>query len=290
MQYRLRNVSTYQAENKIYLADGDHNLLEISGDSVDSVALVLNALETSSDPDDIFQKVKSHLANDREMFDQILHWLLTNRVIERTSNGEAFSQKTIPVFIHTTHLTEDEKEKVLETLSGAKFEYVPADKEHAKFILVVAPIFDQYNSLASINEFAYEENIPVCHIGIDSETFTLGPLSYPHMHTPCLKCYSQRKISNLKNPKRTIEFIRYADKKKISGLRIGENPYFFTVLLTYLKMELEKFFYFNGMYCEIVGKSLMFDHFNYEITKSRVLKIPGCPVCNSEVLVAPLNP
>jgi hypothetical protein len=290
MHYRLRNVSTYQAENKIYVADGDHNLIEISGDSVESVTAVLNVLETTSDPDDIYQKVKSTLSADREMFDQILHWLHTNHIIERINNGEALSKKTIPTFIHTTHLTEAERQKVFQTLTSTKFEFIEAEKEAAKFILVVAPIFDQYSSLASINEFAYEANIPICHIGIDSETFTLGPLSYPHMHTPCLKCYSQRKISNLKNPKRTIEFIRYADKKKISGVRIGESPYFFTVLLTYLKMELEKFFYFNGMYCEIVGKSLMFDHFNYEITKSRVLKIPGCPVCNSEVLVAPLNP
>lgn len=290
MHYRLRNVSTYQAENKIYVADGDHNLIEISGDSVDSVTAVLNVMETSEDPEDIYQKVKSTLSADREMFDQILHWLLTNHIIERTHDGEASVKKIIPTFIHTSHLTQEERKRVFQTISTAKFEFVEAEKEDAKFILIVAPVFDQYASLAAINEFAYEENIPICHIGLDSETFTLGPLSYPHMHTPCLKCYSQRKISNLKNPKRTIEFIRYADKKKISGVRIGENPFFFTVLLTYLKMELEKFFYFNGMYCEIVGKSLMFDHFNYEITKSRVLKIPGCPVCNADVLVAPLNP
>jgi hypothetical protein len=287
--YRLRNVSVYQAENSIYIANGDHSLVEISGKSVNAVVSVLSALEITSSPEILYEKVKSELGGDRAIFDQIIDWLLTNKIIERTRDGEAPIKRVVRTYIHSTHLTEDQKEKVVERLSGERYGYVRTEKGQAEFILIVSPIFDQMSEIMKINEFAYEENIPLCHVGIDAETFTIGPISHAKLNTPCLKCYSQRKISNLKNPKKTIEFVRYANKKQLSSARIAENPYFYNVLLTHLKVELEKFFQTNGLFSAIVGKSLMFDHFNYEITKSKILKVPGCPVCNSEVLVAPLN-
>lgn len=287
--YRLRNVSVYQAENTIYIANGDHNLLEISGQSVSIVSAALTALETPLTQEMLYEKIKSELDGDHHILTQVLEWLLTNKIIERISNGEASVKKTILTYIHSSHLTEDQKEEVTVRLSGDRYAYAKTEKSQAELILVVSPIFDQFDQIIKINEFAYEENIPLCHVGIDSDTFTIGPISYAKLNTPCLKCYSQRKISNLKNPKKTIEFVRYANKKQLNSVRITENPYFHNVLLTHLKVELEKFFLTRGLFSAIVGKSLMFDHFNYEITKSKIIKVPGCTVCNSEVLVAPLN-
>ena len=287
-EYTLRNSSVFQGNDRIFVTNGDHHILEVSGASVHLIAEVIKGFESNSNSDQVFNRVSPAFENDRDLFNETLDWLVSNRILIESSNGSSQQKKTIRVHIVSPPISETDQDRICSQLSVDAYRYVPVNKTDAEFILILSPLFEQFDSIKEINLWAFENKIPVCHAGIDESTFTLGPIADSRIDTPCLNCYSKRKISNLMKPAKTINFIRFSEKKKLAAYNITKNP-FFDVMLVYLRNELEKYFRSGGYLCGIIGKSIVFDNFNYEISKSKILKTPGCPVCNQELLVSPLN-
>ena len=289
--YKLSNNSIYGNEKSLFVSSGDHNLIEISGDSVPFVNEVINGFKEEKTIDELYNQIKNYFDNDRTYFDEVCGWLIANKIIYQKDSDN------LEISILKTYLS-----CVRGKSAGIFFEYISnrVEKSSFKFILendlsradlviVVAPLFENLEEVLRINKFTFENNIPLCHVGIESSrTITLGPLTYSGLRTPCLNCYIKRKITNLKSPHKTISFIEHSNKNVIKT-STEVNSSWIKVAAINLREELEIFFGSKKRISALLGKSLIFDYNDYSITKSRLLRTPLCDVCNNLDRYSPFN-
>ena len=287
MDVRINNAAVYSSSTGLYVANGDHNLLEIVGDDVPLVEGILLGLAAVEPLDGIFERFRVTCNNEREYFDEVVSWLVEQGILLSAQTEDVSS---ITTFLHAPYLEESVRAEITAHLSktGSR-DYVPvADYKEAQLILLFAPLFEHQAEVQRLNKYAYQNQIPLCHIGVDSGTFTIGPLVHAAIGTPCLNCYLWRKIANLKNPDKTLAFIRHPDKSKLLNTDPRSNPYF-KVALTHLAVEINTFFASKGTFCTLLGKSITFNHFEYDVMKSRILRLPHCEVCSTESAYYALN-
>jgi len=286
MNLRLNSVNIYSTHEKLFITDGDHNLIEISGEHVPVIEQIINTLQKEENVQEIYTKVSHLIDNDESFFNEIIDWLIENRILYR---DEKTSKKDIAIYFYG--INNENAIGIVDTLNRSKntrYQLVHS-KELANLIVIFSPIFENYKEFLHINEFAYKKGIALFHVGIDNVSFTLGPLVIPQLKTPCLKCYSDRKLSNMKNPIATLAFAKHYSQENLNKVDITQNIYFSTAI-NYLVVELNKFYtYENNLYSSVLSKSLHFDNSMFEITKSQILKVPNCQICGKNNHQTALN-
>jgi hypothetical protein len=290
--YNLNSNTIYKNDHCLFVANGDHNLIEISGDSVLLAEYVIEGFKTEVSPDVVFDKLKNAFDNDRSYFDEICEWLVNNRIIEQVNDqlNEKISVPTYIVNISNRSNPLKAHKELSESSNLFQYNFIEEPNcDKAELILIFAPLFENLNEVLHINQFAYEKKIPLCHIGVDSSSvFTLGPLVYSELRTPCLNCYTKRKLTNLKKPSKTLSFIQHSNKEIIYQSDLSKSNYA-KIALMHLRIELDKFFRSRRRFSSLLGKSLVFDNNDYSIVKATLLKVPDCPICNSSQNYSPFN-
>lgn len=285
---RLSNTTIYSSSTSLYITSGDHNLIEVMGADVALLEGMLAGLAAADSLDCIYERFRSDCDDDRDYFDELIAWLVEQGIILPKLSPVP---PPVATFLHAPYLSEAVRLELLTQLSGfgtRKYEPV-ANYQDAHLVLMLAPLFEYQAQLQQLNRYTYQQRIPVCHIGIDTGTFTLGPLVHPAVGTPCLNCYLRRKLSNLKDPQKTLAFIQHPNKRCLTDADPRANPYL-NVALTHVAVELDKFFDYNGQISPLLGKSIVFDHLDYGVTKSKILRVPGCDVCNPAPAYSAFNP
>lgn len=284
---RLSNATIYSSSTNLYITSGDHSLIEVVGDDVALVEKILAGLAAMESLDSIYERIQVELDDDRDYFDEIIAWLQEQGIV--IAEPESAPQ-AVATFLHAPYLKTGPSDELLVRLSGlGPREYKPvSDHQEAELILMLSPLFEYQEEVMNLSRYAYQQRIPICHIGIDTSTFTLGPLMDAAVGTPCLNCYLRRKLANLKNPQKTLTFIQHPNKARLVQADPQSTPYF-GVALTHLAVELNKFFSSTKQSSPLLGKSIVFDHFDYSITKSKILRVPGCEVCNPTSAYSALN-
>lgn len=283
----VSNSALYGDSKTIYVTSGDHNLVEITGDDVGVVEVIIKEILSHPSRDEVFEKIKDQIDNDKDYYDGIIEWLISSNIVEETQPISCVPQ-VMNTHIFSPYLTLASQQQALADIDTELIKYTLTDINSASLIIVFAPIFEFFEEVARINAFAYKHGVTICHVGMDRSTFTLGPICEPKINSPCLVCYAKRKLSNLKNPQKTLSFVKHANKEIANHYNLQSNQYF-KIALHYLKTELEKFTLTKGSISAIIGKSLVFDNIYYNISKSKILRLPGCPACNAEEHFSPLN-
>lgn len=276
MNIEINPVNIYSSEDKLFVTDGDHNLIEIAGEQVGIVEKIISEIKGSLDLEATYEKVAEALDHDRDFYNEIIEWLVDNGIATR---NEVSEKKEVSVSFQGLHGTES-IEKAIELLnSGQEVSYSLAElPESAELTLVFSPIYDQYHEVLALNKWAYQTGTDILHVGLDRSSFTLGPLVVPKLKTPCLQCYSKRKLSNMKNPSATLNFTKHAGKRSLHNVVAQDNPNFGT-LLAYVRKELATYYKSGKLYSNLMAKSVFFDSSLYEVSKSKILRLPNCPVC-----------
>lgn len=272
-------INIYSNNANLFLTDGDHNLIEIRGEHAAIIEQVLAGISRKDNLDNIFIEIGHLIDNDKDFFNEIVDWLVDNRIVNREKDQH---KKEIQVYIENLEST-SAKNDFIKTINkeNATVSFLTCDdKQLANLILYFSPVFEDFSLLKRINEFAYHNNINLLHVGIDSASFTLGPLVVPKQKTPCLVCYAKRKLANLKNPEATLAFSKYANKNNVYKYQIENNKHFRT-LATYIASELSKFYDSGEIYSSLLAKSIFFDNAIFEVSKSKILRLPTCDICQN---------
>lgn len=289
--YKLSNNTIFGNEKVLFISNGDHNLIEIVGDDVLQVEQVIKGFRHQTSPDTLYNQIKHFLNNDKEYFDDICQWLINNKIIEEV---ESLSDKLLEVPTYVLGTPHDNSETVFhilkEPIESHQYHFTKeADFEKAQLILIISPIFENSSEVLRLNEFAYIKKIPICYVGFDSSPiFSIGPLVYSELNTPCLNCYIKRKLTNLQKPQKTISFVKHPNKQLIAQSNHLKNIYS-KIALYHLRAELEKFFRSKRRISAMLGNSLIFDNNTYNFTKAKVLKVTTCSICNSVQTTSPFN-
>jgi hypothetical protein len=183
----LNSINIYSNNGTLFITDGDHNLIEVSGEQVPVIVQILECLLRKEKLDDTFSQVSHLVDNDQDFFNEIIDWLVENKILLRPINQP---KKIINIFFKNIKSATARKEFVNilnEECLTASYK-ICEDIQEANLVLYFAPIFEDYSSFVLLNEFAYKNNINILHIGIDRASFTLGPLVVPKQKTPCLRC------------------------------------------------------------------------------------------------------
>lgn len=285
----LTNTTVFTSGDTLFLSKGDHQLIQVSGEQVLIVAEILKRLKSEPNSDIIFEKVKSKIDNDKELFVQIIDWLISNEIVVPI---KASSSGTTTVGFFSTSENIDSLSKILnQRLSKFRWigiESLDAAMSGTTLIVVFAPIFKDYDCFLQLNEKAYKAGVTLFHISVDNSSFTLGPISEPISKSPCLQCYAKRKIVNFENPEKYLSFVESFNESSLHLFDITKTPYFEAVL-NYLDIELSKYLVAGGKYSSLIGRSVTFDNFDFQVSRARVLKIPDCNVCNPYYHKTPVN-
>lgn len=276
MNLEINPVNIYSSEGKLFVTDGDHNLIEIAGEQVRIVEKIISEIKVCVDIELTYVKVAEAIDHDRDFYNEILEWLVDNGIAAR---NEVVEKKVISVFICGLPSTGDIEEAIDMLNIGQEVHYTPVDSlETADLALVFSPIYDHYQDVLALNKLAYQKGVDILHVGLDRTSFTLGPLVVPELKTPCLQCYSKRKLSNMKNPSTTLTFTKHADKRSLHTVVAQDNPHF-SVVLSYVRKELGTYYKSGKLYSNLMAKSVFFDSSLYEVSKSKILRLPNCSVC-----------
>jgi len=285
----------FRSEEELFLSNGDHFLLKISGEDCLSLELMLKAFADESDRDVVYEKVKDTL--EREKYDNLLTWLIKNNILYEVNlqNTPETKNHNVIVFGEFINVSEVESKIVnrlnteinkyhLKTVlcSDIKEEYF----EGVDLIIIFAPIFSSFEAFLEVNRISYEKKIPAIHVGVGMNFFSLGPLSVASSQTPCLKCYSKRKIANFDRKEKYLKFIKYPNQKIVQNNNILEYSDL-GLVVEFLKIELENYYSRHSMY--LFARSITIDLAGYNISSSKVLRVPSCNICDNSAIISPLN-
>ncbi|NEZ54342.1 hypothetical protein DXZ20_01230 [Leptolyngbyaceae cyanobacterium CCMR0081] len=285
----LTNTSVFSNEDTLFFSKGDHQLMQAKGEQSQIVGDILQYLKDEPNPDRVFEQVKHKLDDDKELFVQIIDWLIANEIVTPVQ-ATPFTKATIGIFstLENNHILFNALSQRLQKFEWVNIENFDTDLEKATLTLVVAPIFKDYNRFLQLNKKAYKDGFTLFHLSMDNSSFTLGPISEPRFKSPCLQCYAKRKIVNFENPTKYLSFIESFNKNSLHLFDITKTPYF-EAALNYLEIELNKYFITEGTYSSLIGRSITFDNFDFQVSRARVLKIPHCDVCNPYYHKTPVN-
>lgn len=291
--YKLSNNTIYGNDKSLFVSNGDHNLIEISGDSIALVTEVVKGFKEEKNIDLLFEELKNNFENDRSYFDEVCTWLINNRIIKRIDDDVHKEKKLeIKTFVNRNinQLKNDFFKLVSTPNERSPLNFIFEEELiKADLIILIAPLFENLEEILRINKYSFENKIPLCHIGIESSrTITLGPLVYSELRTPCINCYVKRKLTNLKNPQKIVSFIEHVNKDLINKSYETNNPWL-KIAAIQLREELEIFFNSGKKISTLLGKSVVFDYNEYSVTKSMLLRTPACEVCNNIDRYSPFN-
>ena len=285
----------FKGENELFLSSGDHYLLRVSGDDCHIMELIINGFKETSNIESVYKTVQTLIEHER--FDNLITWLIKNNILyeENQQNTPEIKNHKVVVWGDFNNFGEVE-EKIIKRLDTKlnKFqlkalinaEVKEDDIKGADLILMFSPIFSNYDSFLKVNEISHELKIPSIHIGVGINFFSIGPFSVPASNTPCLRCYSKRKIANIDHKEKYLKFVKYNDQKILHNNDIMLY-YDLGLMVEFLKSELENYYTRHSMY--LFARSITIDLMSYNIVASKVLRVPSCDICDNSTINSPIN-
>lgn len=294
----IDQVAVFESTDGLYISRGDHSLVNVRGKDTPMVLNIIRAFREDDSADANYQRLRDKYGIDESYYNRVINWLVNNRVL-RADAPVATSDKTITV-IGQFGADRAGVERVLGVLSHPDLTYrlhqyinVRDEFDAADFdpktdvVLYVSPLFEHYERFKQISSVLYKSKVNCLHVGIDEHTYTLGPLVLPAVHSPCLKCYAQRKIVNMANPDEYVKFTALFPVDQLTDFGLTSIRHF-DLLIQHARLELADFF--RSGRSELIGKSVVTDLFGHTTQVSKVLKVPTCDVCGcADNLYAPFN-
>lgn len=283
----LSETTIYRADQRLFVTHSDHNLIEIVGDDVPFLEVILREGQAGGS----IQSIKSKLYNDFEVQEnyatQLIDWLVDNGILQRHPDSDCIERNA---YIFAPVLTKEQKNELCATISDEQLIISLSDSiETANIVLFISPILEHLTDFETTNQAAYEAGIISFHFGADLQSFTVGPLCIPAQQTPCLHCYVQRKLVNMRNLKKTLQFIHYPNRQLIHQHSPVNNP-IFQLGLTHVKHELSRILRADYIRSALTARSVVYDMVYHETQASQILKMPFCPVCAKRTpFYAPFN-
>lgn len=275
----VSGTTIYRAEERLFVTQNDHNLVEITGGDVPLLDCILRGVQAGQSVETIAGELLLDFQVGDDYTGQLVDWLVESGVLQRGAGLAAeFVERVTYLFAPSLSLSD--KEQVCRYLSDDRLTISLTDSiESADLVLFMSPILEHLTVFEDVNRKAYEAGLVSCHFSADVQTFTVGPLSVPAMQTPCLHCYMQRKLINRQNLSQTLQFIRHSGSEIISHSSPANSPVFQTGL-AYLRHELTRALSSNPVQSVLIGCSALYDTRQHTVQQSRILKMPFCPVCS----------
>jgi len=299
---KLTNISIFSNSDALYLTKADDHLIKLTGNNKNIIESVIESFTKTENLDEAYSYSKDALDNNRDFFLQIVNWLKENLIlVEDEQRSPDIKQIKIALYGYFNHIT-DTSENFINKLNNELYEY-SLSSFHAvgknefsienflngsDIILLFSPFYNDSKITDLINRESYKRNIPIFHIGVDSTTFTIGPIIVPSLLVPCFKCYEKRRFANLPDPDGYWDFITISNKKNIHSVKITENK-IFPILIEFVKKELSKFLSEDPVFSALLNRTIKFDSVNYQIAKSKIIRTNDCDVCNRQTVYAPFD-
>lgn len=285
----LSQATIYRADQRLFATHSDHNLIEIVGDDVPFLEVIVQGAQAGQSVEAITDKLYNDFQIEEEYATQLIDWLADSGILQRHHKADVENVERT-AYIFAPMLTWEQKKEVCETISDSHLTISPSDSvEGANIVLFISPILDHLSDFESVNRVAYEAGIISFHFGADLQTFTVGPLCIPTQQTPCLHCYFKRKLVNMRNLSQTLQFIRHPNRQLVHKGTQTNNPAF-QLGLTHLRHELGRILQTDYIRSALTACSVVYDTVHHEVQSSRILKMPFCPVCAKRTpFYAPFN-
>jgi molybdopterin/thiamine biosynthesis adenylyltransferase len=297
---KVNNISIFSNADALYLTRADDNLIKITGKNKEILEQIIGSFSQTEDIEEAFLKAGNSV--DKGFFLQAVGWLKENQILV---NGDRKRQEAqnIKIALYGDFADEAEvSEKLISKLNTEFLDYslgsfsrssqndfsVDTFLKGIDIILLFSPLYNDSEVIDLINRNAYKKNIPVFHAGLDNTTAILGPIVDPSLLTPCIDCYEKRRFSNLDNADGFWNFITIKGKRKIHSANITHNR-IFPVFAELISKELSNFWSEGAAFSPLLSRSIKFDLVNYEIIKSKILRVNSCDVCNKQTVYAPFD-
>lgn len=288
--YRINNLNIALEEKDIFLSNGDHYLIKLSGDDKPLVESILMSVANNHTHDEMYQLVSSKYGLSKEYFEAVIEWLIQKFILQVAEAEAPVDPKRVSIAVFGN--SEDKTFIMEEFLSRLNTPslcldmagYIPQNTgetlnaeeteqlKNVEIVLALSPLLLNYKKLRHLNEYCIEHHVHQLHVGIGFSEFILGPLVVSELETPCLESYVVRKLANLKNLDEYTDYMNAGKKEVIHHQKISSFRYL-SLLCEYLKIELSSFFL--GNYSKLFGQAIIYNMLDHTVEKSRVLRIPN---------------
>ena len=296
MKVQVKFYNIFIAEGEIYFYLGDQNLYKATGEYNHIIELILESLKQGNDVATTIENTcKKDSSLDQETVTQVIDWLYQNRIIELRQSNESSTESNLRVAIvgyfnrELEEVTSFLHELNSETVSINNYQIIDLSNEGSDIEIVgcdimicLSPFLVEREKIKEISAISVENQIPIFHVGINSNSITIGPILSSQKDMPCLYCYYLRKLQNLQNLKGNIEFIKMTNKVSLSSNNILKNKHI-GIIKELLKIELEK--WIKTSFSALLGKSTIINTADYTTQNSLILKSPFCEVCSNHSVI-----
>lgn len=293
-QVLLKDLNIYKNESQTYIGRGDGFLSVIQGEEVPLVNSVLEKL-ISNDKEMDLEILENQILNevniDSELFNEIILWLKGSGIIQVVEE----QSKVIPtVYIEIYGLSDkEEKDYLLLTLveflkddinlSSRNLEDMNPNDQN--LVLLFSSILNKDSRKYARK--LYDLNIPHIYLDFSPYSVTIGPAVIPSLKTPCLMCFTKRRISNTGNPSKYLQLIQLDNEVLVQQPLKGSN--FFFTLCEWLTSEISRLASSNWKTSGITAKTKSMNFATDELELSKILRTPNCDVCNKFYVQRALN-
>ena len=280
MKTTIPHQAIFCGPDSLFILDGDQNLIEINGESSPLIKEILVGLNQEQSLESIFENHQEQFENDSASFRDLIDWMLDKQLIQ-----QAIELQKIKIHLLIDSHPSTQSESIMSTLNDLnrnQMEYILEESlEKSDLILYIGSLFTHRKSIKELAKRSYEAKVPLFYSEIDSTSFTLGPIIYAELLSPCLNCYADRKQVQLKNPK-AFSILQSTQKQEFIFTPLLKNKLYFPAFLNFINLEIQKFFQSNLSYSPLLGQSYFIDGISIEMQKLKILKVPYCPICSKK--------
>lgn len=284
VKYTFNKLAIFSTESDLYITNEDYLLIKITGKDKDSLEFVLLHLQESDDLDEVFIKICDYFQGDRDYYDLIINYLISQNIIVLIDEPQKKNILTKRVIIVGRFLDKELlKKSFIEKLSNDHIEYnlidiLPPDTDvivkykliDIDIIIIFPPLLGSIANLSYFSYEAYSSGVPILHIGTGTTSLTLGPLIDPKSYTASLICYMKRIASSLENPSTFLTISEMVNKKYLLNIDVLLNPNF-NLLVEFIKLELTKYFLKNKNTI-LIGREIRLNLVDYSTSNNKILK------------------
>lgn len=280
MKTTIPHQAIFCGPDSLFILDGDQNLIEINGESSPLIKEILVGLNQEQSLESIFENHQEQFENDSASFHELIDWMLDKQLIQQVTK-----LKKIKIHILIDSHPSTQSESIISNLNDLnrnQMEYIlEGSLEKSDLILYIGSLFTHRKSIRELAKLSYEAKIPLFYSEIDSTSFTLGPIISAELLSPCLNCYADRKLVQLKNPK-AFSILQSTQKQEFIFTPLLKNKLYYPAFLNFINHEIQKFFQSNLSYSPLLGQSYFINGISFEMQKLKILKVPHCPICSKK--------
>src|SRR5688572_992295 len=96
MQLHINDkISVYEMDESLIISFGDSELVKVHGKEKNLLEIVLKNFRTETDPEIVYERVRSDFGSDRTQYELILHYLIDNDLLLITQPPENLSKNIV---------------------------------------------------------------------------------------------------------------------------------------------------------------------------------------------------